>query len=99
MPHKVYRDNDSGEYFVYVGNGWYMETYDFSEGGRCYRDEDFPEGLDMVGKFTTSEIERSPGEFPTPCRFETSDGNRDDPSSAYCGYPQAHGGDHGKWMH
>jgi hypothetical protein len=31
------------------------------------------------------------------CRFETSDGNRDDPSYAYCGHPKNHAGDHGNW--
>lgn len=32
------------------------------------------------------------------CGAETSDGNRDDPSYAYCGLPPGHAGDHGEWQ-
>ncbi len=32
------------------------------------------------------------------CGFEVWDGNRDDPSYAYCGHPAGHGGDHGRWQ-
>jgi hypothetical protein len=32
------------------------------------------------------------------CHFEAFDGNADDPSYAYCGRPNAHGGEHGDWV-
>lgn len=32
------------------------------------------------------------------CGHETDDGNRDDPSYAYCGKPHAHAGEHGDWQ-
>jgi hypothetical protein len=33
----------------------------------------------------------------TTCEYEICDGNRDDPSYAYCGEPASHAGDHGSW--
>lgn len=33
----------------------------------------------------------------TTCGFEICDGNRDDPSYAYCGLPHGHAGEHGSW--
>jgi len=33
----------------------------------------------------------------TTCGFEVCDGNVDDPSYAYCGFPPGHAGDHGLW--
>lgn len=35
----------------------------------------------------------------TVCGFEICDGNRDDPSYAYCGERIGHGGPHGKWIY
>jgi ribonuclease I len=32
------------------------------------------------------------------CDHERSDGNRDDPSHAYCGLAAGHAGDHGEWQ-
>ena len=32
------------------------------------------------------------------CGAEVTDGNRDDPSYAYCGMPAGHAGPHGNWQ-
>lgn len=51
-----------------------------------------PEEVDRVAAdFAASAAERS------ACGHEVSDGNRDDPSFAYCGLPQGHAGAHGAW--
>lgn len=34
----------------------------------------------------------------TTCNYEISDGNRDDPSYAYCGHNKNHAGPHGNWQ-
>lgn len=45
----------------------------------------------------STETETREQTYPM-CGAEISDGNRDDPSYAFCGHPRGHMGEHGDWQ-